>query len=465
MNNQINKNTIKTQLNNLLTEYYNYIETANRKDITEETIRTWTNSFLGIFNWDVRNTSEIIQEKTLSMEQKKKLKTINSTHSRPDYKLVNGKNIKAFIDTKDLNVDIFTDTATAFQIRSYGWSANVPCSFATNFEQLVIFDCRFIPNISQSVDVSSIKIHISQYLEKFDIIFNHLYKDNIKANKLEEIYSLTAVEGDHKLDNKFNIMLTEFRVKLAQNLLVNNSGFSKKIVLLNYYVQVILNRIIFIRVCESRGIEKTERLKIFKDNGFWNSFKDSCSKEFYDHYDGVMFDSDINFNDLDLDNAIFDPFIDLLYYPNPYKFDVIPIKVIAQLYEDFLSRQLYILNDEVFEQLKSEYVKEKGAVTTPQYIVEEICKNTINFDSALTIDSILNFKILDPACGSGVFLVSCFELICDKIIDLYKNKLVSDKYEDWFIENNAEIYLTVDARQKIIKNCLFGVDIDNSAVK
>ncbi len=465
MENQMDRNTAKDKLQILLVEFQAYIAGANRKDISEETIRTWINSFLGIFNWDVRDTSEVLQEKTLSTEQKNKLIDINSTHSRPDYTLVNGQNIKAFIDTKDLDIDIFTDSDTAFQVRSYGWSANVPCSFATNFEQLVIFDCRFKPNISQNADVGSIKIHISEYLDKFDIIFDHLNKDCVKSNRLEEIYALASVKGNNKLDTNFNIMLTEFRVRLAQNLLTNNPQLAENIVSLNYYVQIILDRIIFIRVCESRGIEILERLKSFKSNDFWNSFKNCCYVEFYDHYDGAMFERDLTFNSLVLDNEIFDTFIDSLYYPYPYKFDVIPIKVIAQIYEDFLSKQLVVSNNIISEQLKSEYVKEKGAITTPQYIVEEICKSTITFDDNVTIDDILNLKILDPACGSGVFLVSCFDLLCDKVIDLYKNKMIPSKYENWFVENHSGIYLSVDARREIIKNCLFGIDIDESAVE
>ena len=459
------KDLMKIQLSTLVNNYQTFISSANKKDISEETIRMWINSLLEIFNWDVRNTSEILQERVLSPEQKERLKTIDSTHSRPDYILINGQNIKSFIDAKDLSVNVFKDKATAFQVRSYGWSANTPCSFATNFEQLVIFDCRFKPEPTQSVDIGAIKLHISEYIEKFDLLFEHLYKDNIKANKLEEIYALTAVEGNNKLDDIFNTMLTSFRLALANSLLANNDVFSTNVTLLNYYVQVILDRIIFIRVCESRGIELLERLKTFKKHGFWNTFKDSCYMEFYNHYDGAMFERDAFFGDIVLPDTVFENFIDSLYYPYPYKFDVIPVKVIAQIYEDFLSKQLIICDNEVCEQLKSEYVKEKGAIATPQYIVDAICKNTINLEKITDMDSMLKLKILDPACGSGIFLISCFEMLCKKAISLFTNGLVSEFYKTWFVKNSKEIYLTVDARREIIKNCLFGIDIDELAVE
>ena len=49
---------------------------------------------------------------------------------------MNGSNIKTFLDAKSLVVDIFSSKATAFQIRSYGWSAHVPCAFVSNFAQI-----------------------------------------------------------------------------------------------------------------------------------------------------------------------------------------------------------------------------------------------------------------------------------------------------------------------------------------
>jgi hypothetical protein len=81
------------------------------------------------------------------------------------------------------------------------------------------------------------------------------------------------------------LMLSEFRIKLAKRLVELNPDVINNDSLLNYYVQVILDRIIFIRVCESKEIEKHEKLKHFlsDENGFWNSFKNSCYMEFYDH--------------------------------------------------------------------------------------------------------------------------------------------------------------------------------------
>jgi hypothetical protein len=420
---------------------------------------------LAVFEWNVQDTNQILQEKTLKGNFRNRLKEIDSTHSRPDYTLLNGPNIKAFIDAKDLKVDIFKDKATAFQVRSYAWSVNAPCSFATNFEKFVIYDCNFTPNHNQTANYGTIQLSISEYIDKFDILFDHLYRNNIISNRLEQLHKKTIIEGKESLDANFNRLFIDFRLKLANALIKNNSFLYDNTLLLNYYVQIILGRIIFVRVCESRGIEQIEKLKIFKATGFWETFKKSCYMEFYECYDGALFRRDDLFQQIILENDFLNEFIDNLYYPYPYKFDVIPVKVIAQIYEDFLSKQFVIKNDKVEELLKNEYVKEKGAISTPQFIVDEVCKRTLDLQNINTIEDLLNIRILDPACGSGTFLISCFEIIAQRIIDLSNDIEQNRKYENWFISNADTVYLSVEARRTIIKNCLFGVDLDEVAIE
>lgn len=466
IDNEPNKDQVKSRLMNLIEKYNRFIQSANKKTISEETIRAWINDMLSIFGWDVQNTHHVLQERKLNKEFLARLEEIESSHSRPDYMLLNGQSIKAFVDAKDLNINIFNDKPTAFQIRSYAWSARIPCSFVTNFEQFVIFDCRTKPSPDQFANNGTIQMKISEYIDKFDILYDHLYQDNIKQNKLEELYSQIAIEGKDNLDTQFNQLLGEFRLKLANELILKNDIFKQNESLLNYYVQVVLDRIIFIRVCESRGIEQIGKLKTFKDAGFWSEFKESCYMEFYEHYDGAMFERDKLFQDIILCDDIFTDFINNLYYPSPYKFDAIPVKVIAQIYEEFLSKHLVIKDDKVIEQLKNEYVKEKGAISTPEYIVDALSSKTIALKSLKTIDDVLKVKILDPACGSGVFLVSCFEMITNKIVSLYSNDFESNKrYGNWFINQSEKILLTVEARREIIKSCIYGIDIDETAIE
>ena len=462
------KNIAKEQLAKLIKRYNATTRLVDHANVSEETIRTWLNEFLEIFGWNVQNTAQVMQEHILRGAQYQRLREIKSPHRRPDYTLLNGTNIKTFLDAKSLDVDIFTDAEAAYQIRSYGWSAQSPCAFVSNFEQLVIYDTRFVPNPEQTADASVIQIKIDEYLDKFDIIIDHLWRDNICANRLEELYATTAVEGRNRVDAQFMNILATFRKELASNLYANNATIISTDDLLNYYTQVILDRIVFIRVCESKGIEEQEKLRYFSKSeaGFWDSFKQSCYMEFYNHYDGAMFSLDAIFNQLVINNDVLNSFIDKLYYPFPYRFDVIPVKVIANIYEEFLGKQLVINGDTLCEITKDEYIKTNGAVATPEHIVEMICKQTLELNTVSNIDELMKIKVLDPCCGSGVFVVSCYEHLAVKMIQLLQdNASDREKYSEYFYIRDNQWYLTVTGRRAIVTNCIFAIDCDEAAIE
>lgn len=409
----------KEKLKDLIQKYQQYKAASKSAELSEEETRSWINQFLGIFDWDVLNTKQIKQEKIVDEDQKMKLARINSTHTKPDYLLVNGNTVKAYLDAKKTDVDIFKSKEAAFQVRSYGWSADLPCSFLTNFEQFVIFDCRFAPNKKDPANTGAIQLSMNDYLDRFDIFESHLNRIAVYHNNLKKLYDVTKLDGFQTVDELFNKLLSEFRMRLANNMYQNNKT-SLNEEELNYYVQIILDRIIFIRVCETKGIEKEGILLEFLKKGFWDNFKKSCYVEFYDHYDGAMFEKDVNnkFPMIVLNDEVFEEFVKQLYYPYPYKFNAIPTKVIAKVYEDFLAYSLCIKNGEIISCLKEEYVKTNGAVPTHEFIADAICKETLSTVAVNTAEDIFNVRILDPCCGSGVFLVSAYEYLSNTLREI-----------------------------------------------
>lgn len=449
---------IKEKLKLLIDKYFKYKKDHKSVEMSEESTRSWINEFLKIFGWDILNTQQIQQEKILSECQKEKLNEINSSHTKPDYSLMNGNNVKAYLDAKKTSIDIFKNKEAAFQIRSYGWSACIPCSFLTNFEQLVIFDCRYTPNKDDEPNIGAIQIDIDNYIKEFDTLNNHFNRSLVYNNNLYKIYNVEKIDGNQTLDAEFNKFLSDFRIELANNVHRLNPNLLD-IEELNYYVQIILDRIIFIRVCESKGFEKENLLIDFLKIGFWEQFKKSCYAEFYNHYDGAMFSKDRKFNKIILSNDLFEKFIRKLYYPFPYRFDVIPSKVIAKIYEDFLAYSLTIKNNKVISELKEDYVKTNGAIPTHEFIADAICKETIFKKDYHSYDDIFSTKVLDPCCGSGVFLISAYDYLAEKLMDL---TLETNSY--CLVDDNKK-YLTINAKQEIMKNCLFGIDYDPTAVE
>jgi len=463
--------TRKEQLSKLISNYNGYKKSGRLDLSSEETIRTWLNELLKIFNWDVRDTSQVLQEKILSKKEREKLEKITSTHIKPDYSFKLSKKIITFLDAKNLDIKIENDSEAAFQIKSYGWSVSAPCAFVSNFEQLAIYDCTYIPERSQPPILGRIYLRIEEYLDNFDVLDQHLLKENVYHGQLDKIYKDT-LSGETSIkkistDYAFAELLSSLRKKLAKNILLNNPKRIKNdFDLLSYFVQVIINRIIFIRVCEARNIEKDGLLKEFSDTGFWDAFKKSSYFDFYTHYDGPLFERIKALHSLNISDDIFDEFLTWLYYPSPYRFDVIPVTLLSDIYELFLSKKIVIKGKKVTDVLKSEYVKTKGAVSTPDYIVKEIVRRTINKQKIAEngLKKLLENKILDLACGSGTFLIEAYDYLEDIFIELYETS-DGKLYKDFIIELDNEKIINLEGKRAIINSCLFGVDIDPEAVE
>ena len=448
----------KEGLIKLVRKYESAKSSGQLQNSSEATMRAWIDELLSVFGWDVQNTHQILTEHTLGHHEKERLRNIGSTNTRPDYTLVNGKVMLTFVDAKSLSVNIENDKDVAFQIRSYGWSIGAPFSIVTNFEQLAIYDCSVMPNVSDEADYA--RIHFfkaNQYIDVFETLKAYLCRDNIIEGNIKFVRS-----KGNTLDEKFSRLLGDIRLELAQAILAKNDV--NNIDTLSFYVQTIINRVLFIRVCESRGLEKDGLLLDFASEDFWEAFKTSSYAEFYDHYDGPMFKKIASLQSLLIDNSAFTHFLTNLYYPSPYRFDVIPLKTIGDIYDLFLGYHLIIKNGKITDELKEEFKKSNGAVTTPEYLVNQVIHSAFSDSiNKLTISQILKLKIADIACGSGVFIVGAYEFIVHQI----ERRIIEGETfdENFYILQDGNVNLTIEGRKTIINNCLYGVDINPEAVE
>lgn len=158
-------------------------------------------------------------------------------------------------------------------------------------------------------------------------------------------------------------------------------------------------------------------------------------------------------------------FVGKLYYPSPYRFDVIPLKSLSDIYDLFLGYQLVVKDGNVYDELKSEFKKSNGAVTTPESLVNRVVCSTLpdSFLSNLSVDELLKFKIADIACGSGVFLAGIY----DKLALCLENKIANgdNVCSNFYANIDGKIKLTISGRKAIINNCIYGVDINPEAVE
>jgi len=136
-----------------------------------------------------------------------------------------------------------------------------------------------------------------------------------------------------------------------------------------------------------------------------------------------------------------------------YDFSVIPADVLGSVYENYLGYKLQQSKSNLFGQgvelsKDSKKRKEQGIYYTPRFIVDYIVQHALGpiLDKCTSIDDLHKVKVLDPACGSGSFLVAAFNFIIRK-------------YESFGIKGDA---LT---KIQILKNNIYGVDLDERAVE
>ena len=106
----------KEQLKDLIEKYLQYKKERKIEELSEESTRSWINKFLEIFGWDVLNIQQVQQEKFVDSSQQNKLNEINSSHTKPDYSLMNGTMVKAYLDAKKTDVDIFKNKMLHFRL-------------------------------------------------------------------------------------------------------------------------------------------------------------------------------------------------------------------------------------------------------------------------------------------------------------------------------------------------------------
>lgn len=451
----------------LLVEKYNknkeqyllesYNETEARSD--------FINSFFELLGWDVNNSKnlplylrEVKQEANVTVEDVGKRR-----NKKPDYLFKIATENKFYVEAKKPYVDILNNKEAVFQTRRYGWSGNLKISVLTNFNDILIYDTSIRPLQGEDYNIALIaRYNYNEYEEKFEEIYELLSKESVMNGSFDNRFShVNATYTKEKFDDYFLSQIKKWRNLLAEDIVKQNSEVSEDYI--NIFIQKLLNRILFLRICEDRNIEEYETIKNIQSyNQLEQIFRKADRK-----YDSGLFElleDDVNISD----NALITIFKDLYYPNNSYDFSVVDSFLLGQIYEIFLEEEIKILNGKVSIKPKFEVEDSQGIVTTPKYIADNIIKEV--FEAKLegkNIEEIMETRIADICCGSGIFLISAYEFL----IQYYIEKLTKENMENNIIKgniifgNNNTLKLSYELKRNILCKNIFGVDIDFIAVE
>ena len=440
-----------------------YNETLTRRDFIDP--------FFKALGWDVDNSNGYA-ESYREVIHEDKIKVGKATKA-PDYsfRLVGGTRL-FFVEAKKPSVQVKDEIQPAYQVRRYGWSAKLSVSIITDFEEFAIYDCTKKPNPKDKASIARIKyMTFKDYLNEFEFLWDTFSKERVLKGSFDKfVQGNLNKKGTATVDKEFLQSLDSWRTYLATSISWNNKNLDEDEI--NYVVQQTIDRIIFLRIAEDRSIEPYGALKEAVRNGdsYTNLYR--LFEQADEKYNSGLFDfkKDKISKELSVDNKIIKTIVNELYYPlSPYEFSVLSVEILGSAYEQFLGKIIRI--DKAHRahiEDKPEVRKAGGVYYTPQYVVDYIVKNTVgklieNLDDK-TPKEISKIKIVDPACGSGSFLIGAYQFLLDWHKNYYYNNEKSAKGN----KNNPltpDGNLTTAEKKRILINNIYGVDIDVNAVE
>ena len=435
--------------------------------------------FFVALGWDVYNQKGVAPQYA-DVEIEASL-DIEGTSKSPDYTFKVGSERKFFVEAKKPAVNIRYDIHPAFQLRRYAWNAHLPISILTDFEEFAVYNCMAKPGPKETAATARDLFYLyTDYIEKWDEIAAIFSRDAVWKGALDRFAaSSKGKKGTTEVDDEFLKDMNNWRVLLARNIALRNPRVEDE-QQLNYAVQITLDRIIFLRICEDRGIEPEEQLKTLSTQpgvyaGLLELFRHADLK-----YNSGLFNFTHDKDDntppdtftpsLTIDDRALKEIIQGLYYPCPYIFKEIPVEILGQVYEQFLGQVIRLTaGHQAKVEEKPEVRKAGGVYYTPKYIVDYIVENTVGkLLEGKTPTEAAALKIVDPACGSGSFLLGAFQYL----IDWHERWYLANEPQKWtrgkapaLNEVTGGYRLTTLKKKEILLNNIHGVDIDPQAVE
>ncbi len=460
-------------------------ELKNKKYNEMQLCSDYINPLFKQLGWDVDNEGGKA-ERYRDVVQQYKL-SIGGTSKAPDYLFTIGGSPAFFVEAKKPSVDISQAKEPAYQLRRYGWNKKeVDVSILTDFEEFSVYDCRIKPDANDEPHVGRIaRYTYKHYLTHWDEIESFFSRTNVEKGSLDKLLKEKAIKGvKETVDESFLKLIEQWRELLAKNIAPRNTSLDNK--QLNFVVQQTIDRVLFLRIAEDRGIELPNQLQgllnganiygrlteLFKRaDQRYNSGLFHFRKE-----DGIDSEPDTLSLGIDIDDKVLKEIIINLYAPkSPYDFSAMPADILGQVYERFLGKVIRLTEGHRAKvEDKPEVRKAGGVYYTPKYIVDYIVQNTVGkLLEGKTPDQAAKLKVLDPACGSGSFLIGAYQYILDWHLDWYKANgaeklskgknppICGQKFED----GSFGWRLTTEKRKEILLNNIYGVDIDRQAVE
>ena len=451
------KERAKEVVFSLIEKYRDVVKSGKETDLLEEDVKIkFINPLLKGLGWDVEGLDEVkFEQRTPRGRIDFALRTDAASPPEILYE------VKAFRE----NLDGYRVVAGKRQsypkkVIDDAWSMKVDFCVLTNFKELRLYYSK-VRNPAEGL-IFKLKCEKHLKMDEFEKLWS-LSKGNIKRGILERFEKKRTRED---VSTEVVKELFKLRRKLMGNIHEENDLSPDE---LKESVQRILDRLVVIRVAEDRGVIHSESLSkmiaTWKETAINKSvrtlMKDlkNLFRDFDTAYNSRLFEEHFC-EDLKIDNRVLEGVVETLYN---FNFELIDADVLGSIYEDYIS---HILRKEPELDIVEDYSirKESGVYYTHTCIVEYIVENTVGkYLNEVSDPSQIPFiKVIDPACGSGSFLIKAFDFI-KRWYDKYNEKILKMAKNDGSLKHYNS--LVNNFRHTVITENLFGVDSDPQATE
>ncbi|MBS3173967.1 N-6 DNA methylase [Candidatus Woesearchaeota archaeon] len=444
----MDKKSALIELRKLLNTYNKYKNdkefASNEKQICKTLIEPFIENVLG---WDTGDFSEY------KVEYPERGKRIDM--------LICLDGISQFVvEAKALTKELIDNREYYSQAINYAHSKDKAFAILTNFRFWIILRCDMLVPFPERACIGT--IDLEEFDEsKFDELLWNFNKEVWIAKGIQNpLYSKLNLKRKIPIDEQLLEDMKKWRESILTNIKKNQKesdlNFSTEsfIMEVEKEIQRLIDRLIFICYCEDKELNepKLKSLKIDKferyhGRPFLLQEINKLFSKYKEVYDSDLFEKgmcdDFNFDDAPLYIILED-----LREPKdkmPYDFATIDADILGRTYENFIGHILK--GQKRFKEEKSKGKrKEEGIFYTPQYIVNYIVNQTIReYVKNKSFEEIKKVRILDPACGSGSFLIKAFDALVEECSKKVKREL---SYEE---------------KESLLLNCIYGVDLDERA--
>lgn len=452
-----------------------YLESSARADFIDK--------FWMALGWDVTHLEQInpyAQEVRIEESQPSE-----TGRKRPDYRFYLApefRDPKFLVEAKRPSVAL-REKDPLLQASRYGWYAGLPIVALHNFVSLLVIDSRFRAD-ANSVSTRVVAEFTLDGLRKPEE-FNKLYwlfsREAVTGGSVETfVNGLSTTRraparhglfqgGYRAVDVALLDTLEAWREQLAKSLKNRNAWLDGPT--LTEVTQRILDRLVMLRFLEDKEIESRIGIETIAEKGVcWSHFQ-KASRQLDSIYNGIVFKHHplIDGSKLVVDDAAFVAICDELdprvEATGGYNFAQIPIQILGSIYERFLGKVIVATDHRARIEERPEAVKAGGIYYTPTHIVHYIVDATLDpLVNGKSYAELKKLRIIDPACGSGSFLIAAFEKLVMAAADWFNRNPEKAKGAGC-VPVGSGWRLSLAQKRDLLVHCIFGIDLDHQAIE